>query len=126
MSFINYSTKATNCKIVYSGPGLSGKTASLKYISEAAARVLRRTLIDVDGKTSKTHPTEKPIELFSYLLKIFSNEGDLILDNASGSATTAVASRLSGRHFVCIEKDQEMYAKSLLRLERDAPEKGLF
>ena len=84
------------------------------------------TLINVDGKTSKTHPTEKPLELFTYLLKIFSNEGDLILDNASGSATTAVASRLSGRHFVCIEKDPEMYAKSLLRLERDAPEDGLF
>jgi DNA modification methylase len=84
------------------------------------------TLIRVRDQTSKTHPTEKPLELFSYLIKTFSNEGDVVLDNCSGAATTSVGSRLLGRHFICIEKDPVMYAKSLVRLERDAPENGLF
>lgn len=84
------------------------------------------TLIEVDGKTTKTHPTEKPVALFSYLIQTFSDEGALILDNCSGSGTTAVSARMLGRHFICIEKDPEMHAKSVARLERDAPEEGLF
>jgi len=79
------------------------------------------TLIEVDGKTSKTHPTEKPVSLFSYLIKTFSNEGDLILDTCSGSGTTAISCRTNNRRFICIEKDSDIHSKSLARLEKEAP-----
>lgn len=82
------------------------------------------TLIQVDDKTSKTHPTEKPLALWAYLMKTFSNEGDLVLDNCSGSGTTAVAARLLERHFVCIENDADMHAKSVARFDSEFPKGG--
>jgi len=53
------------------------------------------------------HPTQKPVALFEYLIKTYTNEGDLILDNAAGSGTTAVAARNIGRNYILIEKEQE-------------------
>ena len=51
------------------------------------------------------HPTQKPIELFEYLIKTYTNEGDLVLDNCIGSGTTAVACIQSNRNFIGIEKE---------------------
>jgi len=58
---------------------------------------------NVDNKNS--HPTQKPVALFEYLIKTYTNEGDLILDNCIGSGTTAIAARNTGRHFIGIEKE---------------------
>lgn len=49
------------------------------------------------------HPTQKPVALIEYLIKTYSNPGDLILDNAIGSGTTAVAAVNTGRHFIGYE-----------------------
>ena len=51
------------------------------------------------------HPTEKPIELFEWLIKSYSQEGDLVLDNCIGSGTTAIASINTKRNFIGIELD---------------------
>lgn len=56
-------------------------------------------------QAGKVHPTQKPVELFEYLIKTFSNPGDLILDNCIGSGTTAIAALKSGRDFIGIEKE---------------------
>jgi site-specific DNA-methyltransferase (adenine-specific) len=53
------------------------------------------------------HPTQKPVDLFEYLIKTYTNEGDIVLDNAAGSGTTGVAARNLGRHFILIEKEKE-------------------
>lgn len=55
------------------------------------------------------HPTQKPESLFGYLIKTYSNEGDLILDNCAGSGTTGSAAKKLGRDFILIEKDPEHY-----------------
>ena len=65
------------------------------------------------------HPTQKPVALFEYLIKTYSREGDTVLDNCSGSGTTAIAAYLHDRHWVCIEKDVTYHAKSVARLERE-------
>lgn len=65
------------------------------------------------------HPTQKPVALFEYLIKTYSNEGDLVLDSFSGSGTTAVACQRLNRRFLCIEKEQEYYEHSLERLRGD-------
>lgn len=57
----------------------------------------------------KFHPTQKPIELLKYLLKTFSNEFDLILDNTMGSGTTGVACRDLNRKFIGIEMDEKYF-----------------
>ena len=54
MSFINYSSKEINCKIVYYGPGLSGKTASLKYIYNNSDPESRGKLISLSGDDNRS------------------------------------------------------------------------
>jgi site-specific DNA-methyltransferase (adenine-specific) len=49
------------------------------------------------------HPTQKPVALMEYLIKTYTDEGDLVLDNCIGSGTTAVAAKRTGRHFIGIE-----------------------
>lgn len=55
------------------------------------------------------HPTQKPVALMEYLIKTYSNEGELVLDFAMGSGTTGVACANTGRRFVGIEKDPEYF-----------------
>lgn len=62
------------------------------------------------------HPTQKPVTLFEWLIKTYSNPGDLILDNCSGSGATAVAAIKTGRNYICIEKDLDYYSKSIERI----------
>lgn len=57
----------------------------------------------------KIHPTQKPVALFEYLIKTYTNEGDIVLDNCAGSFTTGVACQNLGRHFIGIELDKEYY-----------------
>ena len=62
------------------------------------------------------HPTQKPVALFEYLVRTYTNENDLILDNCAGSGTTAIAAINTNRKWVCIEKEQEYYDKSIERI----------
>jgi len=55
------------------------------------------------------HPTEKSIELFKWLIKTFTNEGDLVLDNTMGSGTTGVACVNTNRNFIGIELDEKYF-----------------
>ena len=54
---------------------------------------------------AKEHPTQKPVPLFEYLIRTYSNEGDLILDNCAGSGTTGIACINTKRSFVLVEID---------------------
>lgn len=53
------------------------------------------------------HPTQKPVELGQYLIRTYTNEGDLVLDNTFGSGSFLVASALEGRKFVGVELNKE-------------------
>jgi site-specific DNA-methyltransferase (adenine-specific) len=53
------------------------------------------------------HPTQKPVALFEYLIKTYTNEGDLVLDNVAGSGTTGVACKNLNRNYILIEKEPE-------------------
>ena len=55
--------------------------------------------------SSVIHPTQKPVALFEYLIKTYTNENDLVLDNCAGSGTTGVACKNLNRNFILIEKD---------------------
>jgi site-specific DNA-methyltransferase (adenine-specific) len=62
------------------------------------------------------HPTQKPVALFEYLIRTYTNEGDTVLDPTCGSGTTAVACRKTNRHYICIEKESEYCAIAEKRL----------
>jgi len=55
------------------------------------------------------HPTQKPIALFEYLIRTYTNEGDLVMDNCAGSGTTGVACQNLNRNYILIEKDPKYY-----------------
>ena len=59
---------------------------------------------------TRYHNTQKPVALFEYLIRTYTNEGDTVLDPTCGSGTTAVACRESNRHYICIEKEPEYCA----------------
>jgi len=63
------------------------------------------------------HPKQKPVALFEYLIKTYTNEGDTVLDPTAGSGTTAVACKRSNRHYICIEKEEEYCAIAEKRLK---------
>ena len=54
------------------------------------------------------HPTQKPVELGRYLIRTFSNPGDIILDNACGSGSFLVAAAMEHRKYIGIEKNQNV------------------
>ncbi len=70
-----------------------------------------------DILTSNIHPTQKPIALYEELIKTYSNPGDLLLDNCSGSGTIAIASLNTGRHFIGFETNEQYYNESIKRIE---------
>lgn len=64
------------------------------------------------------HPTQKPVSLFEYLIRTYTNEGETVLDNCIGSGTTAVAAINTGRFFIGIEKDEHYFKVAKDRIHR--------
>ena len=75
--------------------------------------------IQVFSKDSGLHPTQKPVALFEYLIKTYTNEGDLVLDNCAGSGTTGVACRNLNRKFILIEKEEKYCEIARQRLKQE-------
>jgi DNA modification methylase len=69
-----------------------------------------------DKQKSKLHPTQKPLELIEYMIKTYTNEGELILDNTCGSGTTGLGAKNLMRNYILMEKDPEYYKISCNRL----------
>lgn len=67
------------------------------------------------GKAKFKHPTQKPVVLFEYLIKTYTNPGELVLDNCAGSGTTGEACVNTGRNYIQIEKDPTYYEGILER-----------
>ncbi|EAE4839769.1 site-specific DNA-methyltransferase, partial [Listeria monocytogenes] len=68
------------------------------------------------------HPTQKPVALFEYLIRTYTNEGDIVLDNCLGSGTTAVACELNNRKWVGFETEPkyiEIINKRLDQIQLD-------
>lgn len=61
----------------------------------------------------KLHPTQKPVALLQYLIRTYTNPGDIILDNTAGSGTTGVAAQNEGRRCVMIEQEED-YCKIMV------------
>jgi len=66
-------------------------------------------VLKYDVDKNRLHPTQKPIELLKYLIKIYSNENDTVLDNTMGSGSTGIACKLTNRNFIGIEKDEKYF-----------------
>ena len=70
-----------------------------------------------DKQTCYLHPTQKPVALMEYLIKTYTNEGDLVLDFTMGSGTTGVACVNTNRNFIGIELDKKYFEIAKDRIE---------
>lgn len=70
------------------------------------------------GKERTAHPTQKPVELIEDIIKIYSNESDIVLDTHLGSGTTAEACVKTGRLYIGMEKDKQSFDIAVNRLEK--------
>lgn len=75
-------------------------------------------------RRDRLHPTQKPLALFEYLIKTYTNENDLILDNCIGSGTTAVAAENLDRRWIGIELDSEYVKLANERIDRNRMERA--
>jgi site-specific DNA-methyltransferase (adenine-specific) len=68
-----------------------------------------------EGKT--VHPTQKPVALLEYLIKTYTNEGEVVLDFTQGSGSTGVATFNTGRKYIGIEMDDHYYQVGVKRIQ---------
>ena len=69
-----------------------------------------------DKQKNYLHPTQKPVALFEYLIKTYTNEGDLVLDNCAGSGTAGIAAEICGRNSIMIEKEENFCEQIKIRM----------
>ena len=68
-----------------------------------------KQVIETTKKEKTYHPTQKPVELFEYLIKTYTNEGETVLDNCMGSGTTAISCLNTNRNYIGFEMDKEYF-----------------
>jgi site-specific DNA-methyltransferase (adenine-specific) len=112
--------KKMNCGF-YSGFGFnSTKTNRPDVIDDGFS--YPSDVLEIDNPNYKSiHPTQKPVALFEYLIKTYTNENDLVLDNCSGSGTTAIACINANRRYICIEQNEEYIKRSRQRVQDHEP-----
>ena len=80
------------------------------------------TVLEITNPNAKSlHPTQKPVSLFEYLLKTYSNPGETVLDNCMGSGTTAIACINTGRNFIGFELDKAYFEIAQARIASTVP-----
>lgn len=77
-------------------------------------------------KGKSYHPTEKPILLLQYLIRTYTNENDVVLDNTMGSGSTIVAAIKEKRQYIGIEKDEQYFKIAKQRIENEQRQLTLF
>jgi len=92
-----------------------------------------KSVISINGVTPVSkekqegkHPTQKPVALFEYLIKTYTNEGETILDNCAGSGTTAIACINTNRNYILMEKEKKYFDIINERINNHVAQQKLF
>jgi site-specific DNA-methyltransferase (adenine-specific) len=99
--------------------GVASETTNNAFIEDKIyTEFYPKNILEISNadQTNKIHPTQKPVALFEYLIKTYTNEEELVLDNCSGSGTTAISCINTNRNYICIEKDNDYFNKSVERI----------
>lgn len=89
--------------------GLNSKTTNYgKFVEIAQSEYNGRYPLSVQifNKENSLHPTQKPVELGRYIIRTYTNKGDIVLDNTTGSGSFIISAILEDRHFIGIELEQ--------------------
>ena len=82
-------------------------------------KLLPDNILEFSKPNRPLHPTQKPVALFEYLIKTYTDKGDLVLDNCAGSGTTGVACQNLNRNFILIEKEKNYCEIARQRLRQE-------
>lgn len=85
-----------------------------------------RSILKYESVGNTVHPTQKPVPLFEYLIKTYTNKNETVLDNCMGSGTTAIACMNTERNFIGFELDKTYYEKSLERIKNHTTQTDIF
>jgi len=72
-----------------------------------------KSVLNFEKPHPSIHPTQKPVKLCEWLIKTYTNENEIVMDNTMGVGTTCMAAKNTNRRFIGIEQDEEYYNKSL-------------
>ena len=119
-------------KVFKNGGNVGGETLR-KDISESANKGSLRTkgneyvqeftnypkqLLSINAEPMTVHPTQKPVELLEYLIKTYTNKGEVVLDSTMGSGSTGVACKRTDRRFIGIELDKDYFKIAKERIDK--------
>ena len=105
----------TNCADYKGSFGSSSVKKGKVYMSTGTG--YPKCILQFQKDKSAFHPTQKPVALLEYLIKTYTNEGDVVLDNCMGSGSTGVACVNTNRHFIGIELDEGYFNIAKKRIE---------
>lgn len=91
--------------------GISGGGSTMRYPRDILS-------FSWDTQKSSIHPTQKPLEACNYMIRTYTNEGDVVLDNCMGSGSVGVACALLNRNFIGIEIIEDYYELASERINR--------
>jgi site-specific DNA-methyltransferase (adenine-specific) len=101
-----------------SGRASTNYGSQVEVITENSGERYPRSVLEFDhDRGERYHPTQKPVALMEYLIRTYTNEGDLVLDNCMGSGTTGVACKNTNRKFIGIERDPAYFEIARKRVE---------
>lgn len=78
---------------------------------------IENTILEHNNPSKSIHKTQKPVSLLEWLIKSYSNEGDVVMDFCMGSGTAGVACLNTNRHFIGVERDEEIFNLASNRIE---------
>ena len=101
--------------VLRSGRGSDNYGSQVSVLTENTGERYPTTIQRVTSETG-LHPTQKPVALFEYLIRTYTDEGMTVLDNCAGSGTTAIAAERTGRRWICIEREPSYYYPAVGRV----------
>jgi len=107
--------------------GIHGNAETIKKaINNEGTRYPSSVQLFSNGNNGNVHPTQKPVALFEYLIKTYTNEGETVLDNCMGSGTTAIACINTNRNYIGFEIDPDYYEAAQERIRIHMQQQTLF
>jgi len=104
-------TRDKNSRIKETNNAIMKETTTINHGTRLPTRIL-------EFKQQKgLHPVQKPVALYEYLIKTYTNENEIVLDSFAGVATNAIACMNTNRKYICIEQDKEYYDKGMERIK---------
>ena len=96
-----------------------GASTLLKPLNKEHKGFYPKSIIEFEKESSNFHPTQKPVALLEYLIKTYTKENEIVLDNCMGSGSTGIACIRTNRRFVGMEKEEKYFKIAKERIDNE-------